>query len=97
MLLGPLWEALILLDRLLYLRERGHTARLVPLFDPSLSPRSYALVSVKAGAVEAAAARAAAAERAEASESAEDLATRCWPCSIDEAHERSAWADAIAV
>lgn len=47
LLLGPLWEALVLLDRLLYLDERGHRAALLPLFDPSLSPRSYALVAIK--------------------------------------------------
>ena len=40
-------QALLLLDRLLYLRERGHDACLVPLFDPLLSPRSYGLVAVK--------------------------------------------------
>ena len=47
LLLAPLWEAMVLLDRLLWLRERGHAACLVPLFDPSLSPRSYALVAVR--------------------------------------------------
>jgi hypothetical protein len=47
LLLAPLSEALLLLDRLLYLREGGHHAALVPLFDPALSPRSYALVAVK--------------------------------------------------
>ena len=46
-LLAPLWEALILLDRLLYLRELGHASALVPLFDPHLSPRNYAVVGVK--------------------------------------------------
>ena len=40
LLLAPLWEALILLDRLLFLRELGHASALVPLFDPRLSPRS---------------------------------------------------------
>ena len=47
LLLAPLWEALLLVDRLHYLRERGHAAALLPLFDPSLSPRSYALVAIK--------------------------------------------------
>jgi hypothetical protein len=46
-LLAPLWEAVVLLDRLLYLRELGYDANLVPLFDPFLSPRSYALVALK--------------------------------------------------
>ena len=47
LLLAPLWEALILLDRLLYLREHGYPSLLVPLFDPTLSPRSYALVALR--------------------------------------------------
>ena len=47
LLLAPLWEALILLDRLLFLRELNYSASLIPLFDPGLSPRSYALVAVK--------------------------------------------------
>ena len=47
LLLAPLWEALILLDRLLFLRERGHRSALVPIFDPLLSPRNYAVVGVK--------------------------------------------------
>jgi len=46
-LLAPLWEALLLLDRLLFLGERGHLAALVPLFDPALSPRNYAVVGVR--------------------------------------------------
>ena len=46
-LVAPLWEELLLLDRLLFLRERGHRASLVPLFDPLLSPRNYALVASK--------------------------------------------------
>ena len=44
----PLWEALLLLDRYLFLRELRYPAALIPLFDPTLSPRSYALVAVKA-------------------------------------------------
>ena len=47
LLLAPLWEALILLDRRLYLQEHGYASALVPLFDPSLSPRSYAVVAIK--------------------------------------------------
>ena len=46
-LLAPLWEALLLLDRLLFLGERGHLAALVPIFDPALSPRNYAVVGVR--------------------------------------------------
>jgi len=47
LLLAPLWEALILLDRLLFLTEKGYPAALIPLFDPSISPRNYALVAFK--------------------------------------------------
>jgi len=49
-LLAPLWEAVILLDRLLFLAEKGHRAALVPLFDPLFSPRNYALVGLKSAA-----------------------------------------------
>ena len=48
LMLAPLWEAVVLLDRLLYLREHGYAeSALVPLFDPTLSPRSYGLVVLK--------------------------------------------------
>ncbi|KAL1530393.1 hypothetical protein AB1Y20_001300 [Prymnesium parvum] len=47
LLIAPLWEALILLDRLMFLRERGHPSALIPIFDPLLSPRNYALVAVR--------------------------------------------------
>ena len=81
-LFGPLLEALVLIDRLLYLRELGHTAALVPLFDPSLSPRSYALVAVKSGG----------GMGGEGSDEVGTGSSRCWPCA-DEADER--WADAL--
>ncbi|XP_064354896.1 methyltransferase-like protein 25B isoform X2 [Dromaius novaehollandiae] len=47
LLLAPLVETLILLDRLLYLRERGFQCALIPLFDPLLSPRNLVLVAAK--------------------------------------------------
>ncbi|XP_025902412.1 protein RRNAD1 [Nothoprocta perdicaria] len=47
LLLAPLVESLILLDRLLFLRERGFQCALVPLFDPLLSPRNLVLVAAK--------------------------------------------------
>jgi hypothetical protein len=59
-MLAPLYEALLLLDRLLYLGEGGHHAALFPVFDPDLSPRNYLLLGarptakVTAGAVAAA-------------------------------------------
>ena len=46
-MLAPLWETLILLDRLLFLIERGYPAALIPLFAPTISPRNYALVAFK--------------------------------------------------
>ena len=49
-LLSAVWEAAILIDRLLYLGERGHAAALVPLFDPDVSPRNMALVALRRGA-----------------------------------------------
>jgi len=47
LLLAPLWEAFLLLDRLLFLQERGYAAQLLPLFDPTLSPRNYAVLGVR--------------------------------------------------
>ncbi|KAM8794290.1 LOW QUALITY PROTEIN: methyltransferase-like protein 25B [Eudromia elegans] len=47
LLLAPLVETLILLDRLLYLREQGFQCALIPLFDPQLSPRNLVLVAAK--------------------------------------------------
>ncbi|KAK5649953.1 hypothetical protein RI129_000982 [Pyrocoelia pectoralis] len=47
-MLAPLIEAIILLDRLLFLHENGHTtAFLTQLFDPIISPRCYALIALK--------------------------------------------------
>ncbi|XP_054844444.1 probable methyltransferase-like protein 25 [Eublepharis macularius] len=47
--LGPCIEALILLDRLCYLKEQDNLAwsGLVKLFDPIKSPRCYAIVAMK--------------------------------------------------
>ncbi|XP_072170021.1 probable methyltransferase-like protein 25 [Diadema setosum] len=47
--LAPSIEALILLDRLAYLREQPNIqmASIVPLFDPVTSPRCYAILAVK--------------------------------------------------
>ncbi|NXW45141.1 RRNAD protein, partial [Nyctiprogne leucopyga] len=45
LLLAPLVETLVLLDRLLYLREQGFHCALVPLFDPRFSPRNLVLVA----------------------------------------------------
>ncbi|XP_076053409.1 methyltransferase-like protein 25B isoform X2 [Oratosquilla oratoria] len=47
LMLAPVVESVVLLDRLMYLYEQGYEALLVPLFDPSLSPRNFALLTVK--------------------------------------------------
>ncbi|KAM5257310.1 methyltransferase-like protein 25B [Ctenodactylus gundi] len=47
LLLAPLVESLILLDRLLYLEEQGFSAELLPIFSPELSPRNLVLVATK--------------------------------------------------
>ncbi|KAJ7985561.1 hypothetical protein DPEC_G00353360 [Dallia pectoralis] len=47
LLLAPVVETLILLDRMLFLEEKGIASRLVPLFDPAFSPRNLVLVAVK--------------------------------------------------
>lgn len=45
---APVLETVILLDRLLYLKECGvEEAHLVQLFDPVVSPRSVAVVALK--------------------------------------------------
>ncbi|RKP26841.1 hypothetical protein SYNPS1DRAFT_27483 [Syncephalis pseudoplumigaleata] len=46
-LLAPALERLMLEDRLAYLRECGHAAWLVALFDPMASPRNLAIVCIK--------------------------------------------------
>ncbi|NWY94903.1 RRNAD protein, partial [Loxia curvirostra] len=46
-LLAPVVETLILLDRLLYLREQGFHCALVPLFNPRFSPRNFVLVAAR--------------------------------------------------
>lgn len=47
LLLAPLVETILLLDRLLYLKELGICSALIPLFDPSLSPRNSILIGKK--------------------------------------------------
>ena len=45
--ISPVVETVILLDRILFLLESGHNASVVQLFQPELSPRCFAVVSVK--------------------------------------------------
>ena len=47
LLLAPVIETAILLDRMLFVYEQGYTPALVPIFDPELSPRNHVLVAVK--------------------------------------------------
>ncbi|KAE8588319.1 hypothetical protein XENTR_v10022462 [Xenopus tropicalis] len=50
LLLAPLIETLILLDRMIFLQEQGFHCDLIPLFKPEFSPRNLVLVATKAGA-----------------------------------------------
>ncbi|KAG9345297.1 hypothetical protein JZ751_009843 [Albula glossodonta] len=47
LLLAPVVETLVLLDRMLFLQENGLQCQLVPLFEPAFSPRNLVLVAVK--------------------------------------------------
>uniref|UniRef100_A0A8C6S875 Ribosomal RNA adenine dimethylase domain containing 1 n=1 Tax=Neogobius melanostomus TaxID=47308 RepID=A0A8C6S875_9GOBI len=47
LLLCPVVETLVLLDRIIYLQENGVDSQLVPLFNPNLSPRNFVLVALK--------------------------------------------------
>ncbi|KAM7382874.1 hypothetical protein PAMP_002572 [Pampus punctatissimus] len=49
LLLAPVVETLVLLDRMIYLQENGLDSQLVPLFDPNISPRNFVLVALKTG------------------------------------------------
>ncbi|XP_040211129.1 protein RRNAD1 isoform X2 [Rana temporaria] len=47
LLLAPLVETLILLDRMIFLRERGFQCEVIPLFKPQFSARNLVLVAAK--------------------------------------------------
>ncbi|XP_056089053.1 protein RRNAD1 [Rhinichthys klamathensis goyatoka] len=47
LLLAPVVETLVLLDRMIFLQERGFMSELIPLFDAAFSPRNLVLVAVK--------------------------------------------------
>ncbi|KAM4662303.1 methyltransferase-like protein 25B [Discoglossus pictus] len=47
LLLAPLVETLILVDRMIYLQEQGFRCHLIPLFKPKFSPRNLVLVAAK--------------------------------------------------
>ncbi|KAK2140760.1 hypothetical protein LSH36_1255g00023 [Paralvinella palmiformis] len=45
--LAPLVEMVLLLDRALYLAENGIRCKVLPVFDPKLSPRNFVLLARK--------------------------------------------------
>lgn len=45
--LQPVLETVILLDRVLYLRENNVDAYVMPVFDDHVSPRSLAVIATK--------------------------------------------------
>eukprot|EP00058_Branchiostoma_floridae_P010237 XP_002595725.1 hypothetical protein BRAFLDRAFT_200329 [Branchiostoma floridae] len=47
LVLAPVVETLLLLDRMQYLKEHGTNCQLVPLFNPRLSPRNFVLLATK--------------------------------------------------
>lgn len=47
LLLAPVVETLVLLDRIIFLQENGVDSQLVPLFNPNFSPRNFVLVALK--------------------------------------------------
>ncbi|XP_075700814.1 methyltransferase-like protein 25B isoform X2 [Rhinoderma darwinii] len=47
LLLAPLVETLILLDRMIFLQEQGLHCEVIPLFKPEFSPRNLVLVAAK--------------------------------------------------
>lgn len=47
LLLAPLVETLILLDRMIFLQEKGFQCEVIPLFKPQFSPRNLVLVAAK--------------------------------------------------
>lgn len=45
LMLAPLVETVILLDRVLYVLERGISCEIRPVFDPKLSPRNHIIIA----------------------------------------------------
>ena len=43
----PVLESIILIDRIIFLREAGIGAKLVPIFEDHISPRNLAIVAIK--------------------------------------------------
>ncbi|RCN29523.1 hypothetical protein ANCCAN_24715 [Ancylostoma caninum] len=49
LLFAPIVEQIIIKDRVQYLEECGHSVAVVPLFDPRISPRNFAIIAMKDG------------------------------------------------
>ncbi|EPB80518.1 hypothetical protein ANCCEY_00415 [Ancylostoma ceylanicum] len=47
LILAPIVEQIIIKDRVQYLEECGHSVAVVPLFDPKISPRNFAIIAMK--------------------------------------------------
>jgi hypothetical protein len=47
LLFAPLVESIILLDRLLYLKESGSNGKIAAVFDAKISPRTHVLTAKK--------------------------------------------------
>ncbi|VDM75393.1 unnamed protein product [Strongylus vulgaris] len=47
LLFAPIIEQIVITDRVRYLEEHGHSAAVVPLFDPEMSPRNLAIIARK--------------------------------------------------
>ncbi|KAK6760175.1 hypothetical protein RB195_021608 [Necator americanus] len=47
LLFAPIIEQIMIRDRVQYLEEFGHSVAVVPLFDPRISPRNFALIAMK--------------------------------------------------
>ncbi|XP_046963940.1 methyltransferase-like protein 25B isoform X1 [Vanessa cardui] len=47
LMIAPLVETVILLDRLLYILEHGIPCAIYPVFDPKISPRNHIIVGIK--------------------------------------------------
>jgi hypothetical protein len=45
LLIASIVETGILLDRVLFLAENGRRSQIIPVFDPKISPRNFAIIS----------------------------------------------------
>ncbi|XP_066930345.1 methyltransferase-like protein 25B isoform X1 [Clytia hemisphaerica] len=47
LLLGPLIESIALMDKYMFLVESGFETELIPIFDPKISPRNFAVIATR--------------------------------------------------